>query len=186
MKQPETRPRGLEPEIAFARLTEIPADEITAHMNHPRVIEHMPLVTNDWDRQRCAAFIAAKEAGWKRDGLGHWAILCDGAYAGWGGFQKEGDEWDFGLVLTPERFGLGVAISRNALAFARADRRIPYVTFLLPPSRRHLRGLARLGAVYLGEVDYEGRRFLKFRMETNGAAPGHPGIGISAPIEGTS
>ena len=94
----------------------------------------------------------AKEACWQRDGLGHWAILCNGAYAGWGGFQREGDEWDFGLVLKPGSFGLGVPITVKALAFARDDDRIPFVTFLLPPSRKHLRWLDRLGAVFIGDV----------------------------------
>lgn len=155
-----------EPEIAFVRLTEIDSGEIMAHMSDPRVAEHMPLLTGPWDRAACYAFVAAKEACWMRDGLGHWAILADGAYVGWGGFQKEGDEWDFGLVLKPERFGLGARVTRNALAFARYDERIPFVTFLLPPSRNNLGALDRLGARFVGEVDYEGRTFRKFRLDT--------------------
>lgn len=79
--------------ISFARLTSVPMDEIVAHMSDPRVAEHMPLLTSAWDRQAAVDFVAAKEACWKRDGLGHWAILRDGVYVGWGGFQKEGDEW---------------------------------------------------------------------------------------------
>ena len=154
------------PEIAFARLTEIDLDEITAHMSDARVAEHLPLLTGTWDLATSKVFVEAKEACWRRDGLGHWAILADGAYAGWGGFQKEADEWDFGLVLKPDRFGLGVRIAREMLAFARADARIPHVTFLLPPSRRHLGALRRLGAVFVGEVDYAGAAFLKFRLET--------------------
>lgn len=153
-------------DIAFARLPAIRPEEIAAHMSDPRVAAHMPLLTGPWDRAAAAAFVAAKEARWRRDGLGHWAILCDGRYAGWGGFQNEGGEWDFGLVLRPEAFGLGTAIARKALAFARADDRIPYVTFLLPPSRQRLGALARLGARPVGEVDYEGARFRKFRLET--------------------
>ena len=43
-------------------------------------------------------FVAAKEECWDRDGLGHWAILSNNRYIGWGGFQKEGDEWNFGLA----------------------------------------------------------------------------------------
>jgi len=152
--------------IAFVRLTEVPPEAIRAHMSDPRVTEHMPLAGFEWTARSCAAFIAAKEARWKRDGLGHWAILRDGAYVGWGGFQKEGQEWDFGLVLRPECFGLGGRIARQALVFARADPRIPFVTFLLPPSRRHLAGLARLGARSLGAVEYDGERFLKFRLDT--------------------
>ncbi|MEX0349988.1 MAG: GNAT family N-acetyltransferase [Paracoccaceae bacterium] len=155
------------PEITFTRLPEIAPDEIISHMSDPRVAEHMPLLTFQWDQAAVASFVADKEACWHRDGLGHWAILSDGAYVGWGGFQKEGEEWDFGLVLKPDRFGLGTRIARKAIAFATADERIPYVTFLLPPSRRNRGALARLGAKQVGETTYEGADFLKYRLETN-------------------
>ncbi|MBN9886439.1 GNAT family N-acetyltransferase [Salipiger abyssi] len=155
------------PEIAFARLTDIAPERINAHMSDPRLAEHMPLLgRTPWTDDSCAGFVRAKEAYWARDGLGHWAILHGGKYVGWGGFQKEGTEWDYGLVLAPERFGLGARVTRQALDFARADPRIPYVTFLLPPSRRHLGGLARLGAMRLGEIAYDGETFLKFRLDT--------------------
>lgn len=158
-----TTPR---PRISFARLSEIAPAAIAAHMSDPRLAAHMPLLKGVWDSARTAEFVAMKEAHWTRDGLGHWAILADGAYAGWGGFQREGDEWDYGLVLKPQLFGLGAAITRKAIAFARADPRIAFVTFLLPPSRRHLGALARLGAGFVAEIDHEGERFLKFRLET--------------------
>lgn len=135
-------------------------------MSDPRVSEHLPLATFPWDQEAAARLVAAKQAAWQRDGLGHWAIRCDGAYVGWGGFQKEGDEWDFGLVLRPGAFGLGAAITRKALDVARADPRIPFVTFLLAPSRQGLRALHRLGAQSLGPVEHGGARFLKFRLET--------------------
>ena len=154
------------PEIRFVRLSEIALDEITAHMSDPRLAEHMPLLKGQWTPEKSVAFVAAKQDCWQRDGLGHWAILVDGAYVGWGGFQKEGAEWDFGLVLRPDRFGLGARIAKKALDMARADKRIDFVTFLLPPSRRHLRGLDRLGAVFVGEIDYEGSMFRKYRLET--------------------
>ncbi|MBU1280242.1 MAG: GNAT family N-acetyltransferase, partial [Alphaproteobacteria bacterium] len=66
----------------------------------------------------------------------------------------------------PDHFGLGVKIAKKALDFAREDARIPYVTFLLPPSRRHLGALRRMGAQQVGDILYEGNRFLKFRLET--------------------
>ncbi|MAZ16383.1 GNAT family N-acetyltransferase [Oricola sp.] len=151
--------------IAFTRLGEIDIAEITAHMSDPRVAEHMPLLTGRWDDAASRAFVEAKEARWRRDGLGHWAILCDGAYVGWGGFQKEGDEWDYGLVLKPDRFGLGARITREALEFARSDDRIAFVTFLLPPSRKKLGALERIGARFVGEADHEGEAFLKYRLD---------------------
>ena len=153
-------------EITFVRLPAIAPEDIVAHMSDPRVAEHMPLLTSGWDAASVRKFVAAKEACWQRDGLGHWAILSDGEYVGWGGFQKEGAEWDYGLVLKPEAFGLGARISRKAIRFARADARIPFITFLLPPSRRNLGALDRLGAAFSGEVDYDGATFLKYRLDT--------------------
>ena len=155
--------------ITFARLTEVPQELILEHMSDPRVAEHMPLLSTKWDRETVAKFVAGKEARWRRDGLGHWAILCNGAYVGWGGLQKEGDEWDFGLVLKPDCFGLGARIAKKAIAFAKADERIPFVTFLLPPSRKNFRALERLGARFVGETEYEGCVFRKFRLETPSA-----------------
>ena len=152
--------------IRFVRLTEVSRDEILTHMSDARVAKHLPLMTRRWDELSVAEFIAAKEASWRRDGLGHGAILHDGAYVGWGGFQKEGSEWDFGLVLKPDSFGLGPPIARAAIAFARADARIPFVTFLLPPSRRNLGALGRLGATFVGRVEHAGAPFLKYRLET--------------------
>ncbi|MEM8814000.1 MAG: GNAT family N-acetyltransferase [Pseudomonadota bacterium] len=156
----------MKPKISFARLPTIDPEEIVAHMSDPRVAEHMPLLTFAWDEAAVSNFVATKEACWQRDGLGHWAILSDDRYVGWGGFQKEGEEWDYGLVLRPDAFGLGVRISKKAIAFAVADERIPFVTFLLPPSRTRLGALDRLGAGFVGEVEHEGKVFLKYRLQT--------------------
>lgn len=153
-------------ELEFVRLLEIDPAEILAHMSDPRVAEHMPLLKFTWNAETVARFVAKKEESWRRDGLGHWAFLSDDRYVGWGGFQKEGAEWDFGLVLRPDMFGLGPRISRKAIDFAISDERIPSVTFLLPPSRTHLRALERLGAWQIGQVDYDGATFIKFQLAT--------------------
>lgn len=154
-------------DIRFLRLTEVPPEAILEHMRDPRVAEHMPLLTFEWTPETVTGFVAAKEACWARDGLGHWAFVVDGAYVGWGGFQKEGEEWDFGLVLIPDAFGLGAKITQKALSFARSDARIPFITFLLPPSRKHLGALGRMGAELVGEIEYDGAVFRKFRLEMN-------------------
>lgn len=154
------------PALRFVRLTEIPPADLVAHMSDPRLRAHMPLLTGSWGESEVQAFVRAKEACWARDGLGHWAFLADGRYVGWGGFQKEGGEWDFGLVLRPQDFGVGRRITQAALDFARSDPRIPYVTFLLPPSRRNLGALHRIGAQSAGRQDHSGATFLKFRLDT--------------------
>ncbi|MEL6979110.1 MAG: GNAT family N-acetyltransferase [Pseudomonadota bacterium] len=157
----------MEDEISFVRLTEIDPSEIAAHMSDPRLARHMPLLTADWDAKTASNFIIEKERYWARDGLGHWAIMSRDRYVGWGGFQKEGDEWDFGLVLKPDAFGLGRRIMRRSIDFAIADGRIPSVTFLLPPSRQNLGALLKLGARHVGEIDHDGVKFMKFRLDTN-------------------
>lgn len=156
----------LKNQISFVRLTEVDPTEILHHMSDPRVTEHLPLSTFEWDMAAVEKFTAMKEDCWTRDGLGHWAILSDGRYIGWGGFQKEGNEWDFGLVLRSDAFGLGNRVSKIALDYARTDERIPFVTFLLPPSRKHLSALSRIGARQIDVIDYGGAKFLKFRLET--------------------
>lgn len=153
-------------DITFARLSDVPPGEILDHMSDPRVAEHMPLATFAWDAEAVDRFVAMKEACWARDGLGHWAFLDGGVYVGWGGFQNEDGEWDFGLVLRPDRFGLGPRIAKAALDFAKREAKIPFVTFLVPPSRRNLGALERLGARFLGEVDYAGATFRKYRLDT--------------------
>ncbi|KIC40741.1 hypothetical protein RA27_13355 [Ruegeria sp. ANG-R] len=152
--------------LTFARLSEVDPEGILSHMSDPRLAEHLPLLSSTWDKAAVNRFVQVKEECWARDGLGHWAILQGDTYVGWGGFQKEGNEWDYGLVLRPEYFGLGARITRQAITFAIADPRIPFVTFLLPLSRRHLGALARLGAHYVGEIEYEGAKFRKYRMNT--------------------
>ena len=116
-----------------------------------------------WDGERIANFVRQKEQCWARDGLGHWAILIDQAYAGWGGFQKEGGDWDFGLVLRPEYFSLGRVIFEEALGWLAAHRDVGEVTFLLPQSRSR-RVPERLGAKFRGEVTYAGTCFTKWSL----------------------
>lgn len=157
-------------EVSFVRLPEISPDEIVAHMSDPRVARYMPLLTSNWDREAVANFVAAKEACWRHDGLGHWAILYNDSYVGWGGFQKEGDEWDYGLVLKAQSFGLGMLVSRKAINFAIADERIPFVTILLPPARKNFGALTKFGAKFVDEVEHTGVKFLKFRVETKNHA----------------
>jgi hypothetical protein len=53
------------------------------------------------------------------------------------------------------------------LAIARSDPRIPCITFLLPPSRRNVGALGRMGAELVGEVEYDGAVFRKYRLDTS-------------------
>lgn len=153
--------------ISFGHLTDVAPATLIAHMSDPRMAAHMPLLEGPWDQDDVARFLTAKQACWQRDGLGHWAIFHDLEYVGWGGFQKEDEDWDYGLVLRPECFGLGMAITKKALEFARSDPRIPSVTFLLPPTRTKLAAFTRIGAVFEKSIHYENEMFRRFRLPTS-------------------
>jgi RimJ/RimL family protein N-acetyltransferase len=153
-------------ELSFHPLSEIPATELLALLTDPEVRRHMPLAGNDWDAESAAAWARAKDAQWLENGYGPWAIRIDGEFAGWGGFQREGDEADLGLVLLPGHWGHGAAIFRE-LVRRGARMQIRNVTIMLPPSRARLKGLARLGFEPAGELDYAGQRFLKFRLRAS-------------------
>ncbi|UZD92306.1 GNAT family N-acetyltransferase [Cognatishimia activa] len=151
----------------FLRLTEIPTAAIREHMSDPRVAKHLPLMTKtSWQDSDVEALIASKEACWTKDGLGHWGILSGDTYLGWGGFQKEAEEWDFGLVLHPDHFGHGLKIAHQALRYAVQHPDISEVTFLLAPSRKNLSALSRYGAEFIGDVSHADQTFLKFRLPT--------------------
>ena len=149
--------------IRFVPLASIAPADLVHMLNDPDVRRHMPLAGEDWDELRASAWAKAKDAQWERNGYGPWAILIGDAFAGWGGFQQEGDEADLGLVLLPQYWGHGVTIFRQMIRRGNAMG-IANVTVLLPPSRVRLKGLARLGFVPAGEIDYGGHRFLKFRL----------------------
>jgi hypothetical protein len=149
--------------MAFSlhRFAEIPVMDWMVLLNHPDVIRHMPLADTRWDENAVTDWAQGKDAQWQENGYGPHAIRVGGRFAGWGGFQREGDEADFALVLLPQYWGLGACIFRSLMQ-GRSRLGIGAVSVLLPPSRRHTRGLARYGFTFAGTLDYEGQRFLKF------------------------
>lgn len=151
-------------DITFHPLSEIPASELVALLTDPDVRRHMPLAGDDWNLENAAGWARAKDAQWQEYGYGPWAIRIGGDFAGWGGFQKEGDEADLGLVLLPGQWGHGASIFRE-LVRRGAQMQIRNVTIMLPPSRVRLKGLVRLGFEPAGELDYAGQHFLKFRLK---------------------
>ena len=157
--------------VTFERLTAEHRDALMAQMCDPRVTRHLPLLTKPWDDRLCDDFLAAKNRCWQRDGLGHWAIFFQGRYVGWGGFQREGADWDYGLVLVPGAFGLGRTITRAALEFADRDPRISSVSFLLPQSRGGGNLLKRIGATETGPVKHAGQDFTRYVLKTGRDGP---------------
>lgn len=150
-------------DITFTRLTEAPFEEVVRILNEPRITRHMPL-SSPFDPDDARSWISAKDSQWEENGYGPWAIMIDGAFAGWGGFQREEDGPDFGLVLLPEFWGSGLEISRRILRWGFEAGEFPEVSVLLPTTRRPERVLKGHGFEPMGEIDYDGIPFLRFRL----------------------
>jgi RimJ/RimL family protein N-acetyltransferase len=97
--------------VTFHPLAETATADLVRLLNDPDVARHMPLSTATWDEEKAIGWAKGKDLQWQRNGFGPWAIRIDGAFAGWGGFQKEGDEADLGLVLFPRYWGSGLELS---------------------------------------------------------------------------
>ena len=100
------------PQIEFVRLTEVPLAPVVELINEPRNARHMPLA-GTFTEQAAAEWVRAKDGQWESNGYGPWAVLVDGEFAGWGGFQREENGADFALVLSPAHWGQWHGRSRS-------------------------------------------------------------------------
>jgi RimJ/RimL family protein N-acetyltransferase len=148
----------------FRPLSTIPAAIWLTLLNDHDVSRHMPLAGDSWTEQAASDWAAAKDAQWQQNGFGPWAILVDGAFAGWGGFQQEDTDIDFALVLLPAYWGYGRALHDAMIAKGFGELGFESFTIMLPPSRTRLKSLRRVGYQSEGELEYAGHRFLKFRL----------------------
>lgn len=153
-----------EPEISFVRLPEVDIDAVVELLNEPRNARHMPLAGDPWTAESAADWVAAKDAQWESHGYGPWAILIDGGFAGWGGFQAEENGADFALVLAPEFWGFGEAVARRALGAGFTELGLTDILIALPYSRNPGRVVARFGFEPDGEVSYGDARFRQYRL----------------------
>ena len=150
-------------QIAFARLPDIPLAQVTALLNEPRNARHMPL-SGTFTEDSARDWVQAKDAQWDEHGYGPWAVLVEGNFAGWAGFQHEENGADFALVLLPRHWGRGGAITRAALDQGFAELGLDAVIIALPFTRSPDRVVARFGFVPDGEVAYGGSSFRQYRL----------------------
>lgn len=143
--------------ITFARLPEIPPNEIIAHMSDHRVAQHMPLLTFAWDSQTLAEFVSAKEERWRRDGLGQaWALghPCERCLCRMGWISEGGRRMGFrlGAEATMLRARWADHQKRTRIRQSRREnslRDISSATLAQEPggtcpARRELRGRGRV------------------------------------------
>lgn len=143
--------------------------EYVALLLHPLVRKHMPLTGDTFDEMECKEWIKGKEEQWLKFGYGPWAFVVDGRFAGWGGLQNEAGDADLGLVLFPEFWGMGKTITLEVLSRAFGEMGIESVTVHFPPSRKHIRGLLRLGFQVDGETRIDGQLFIRYRLDRSRA-----------------
>lgn len=132
-------------------------------LNEPRNARHLPLFEKFRD-ESAADWVHGKDAQWAAHGYGPWAVLLNGDFAGWGGFQRKENGADFALVLSPQYWGNGAEITRVALDRGFADLGLAEVIMALPYTRNPTRAVARYGFVPDGEVTYGGAPFRQYRL----------------------
>ena len=151
------------PQVDLVRLTEVPLDAVHALLDEPRLRRHMPL-SSDVTREEAASWVRDKDSQWQTHGYGPWAVLVDGAFAGWAGFQAEEAGADLAIVLLPEHWGSGQLVAERALDRGFGELGLAEVVIALPLTRRPERVVGRLGFVPDGEVSYGGERFGQYRL----------------------
>jgi len=76
----------------------------------------------------------------------------------------EAGEADLALVLYPKYWGSGRTIYQEIINRAFTSMCLTSITILLPPSRKRIRGIFRLGFKEDGEFNVDGVHFLRFRL----------------------
>ena len=149
--------------ITFSRLPEAPFDDVFRLINEPRNARHMPLFS-PFTPEEARDWIAGKDGQWTENGYGPWAVFIDDELVGWGGFQREEDGADYGLVLFPEFWGHGLEITRAALSRGFIEFDFEEIYALLPLTRNADRAMGRVGFEALGVIDYDGIPFRQYRL----------------------
>ncbi|MCY1452140.1 hypothetical protein D9M71_690430 [compost metagenome] len=90
--------------------------------------------------------------------------MVDKKFAGWGGLQQTEGDADLALVLHPDYWGLGKAIYDEIVRRAFQEMGLESVTVLLAPTRTRIKGVLRVGFQPDGEVNVDGKRFVRYRL----------------------
>lgn len=149
--------------ITFGFLREVPISDLIDLHTDPRVLRHLPLAREQFDKAACRKWLAGKEGMWAAHGYGPWAIFVDGAFAGWGGLQPENGDADLALVLAAAYWGNGAVLCRKMLRVAFDEMGLESVTALLPLGRVRAKGMQRLGFQHDGQINMAGVEFYRYR-----------------------
>ncbi len=151
-------------EIEFVSLFEIEEQLIVDLMNNSMVSRYLPLLNEGFTAEDCRNFLESKKRLWDAYGYGPYAILIEGAFAGWGGLQYEDGEVDFALVLHPRYWGWGMNVFLAIKELAFHQMGIESITALLPLGRHNAKAIKRFGFIEEGLVDINDEQFFKYRL----------------------
>lgn len=154
-----------EMKIEFKRLSEVAQSAIIELMNNQLVRRQMPLMPDTFNENDCERFVTAKEELWTEHGYGPWAFVIDDQFGGWGGLQPENGEADLAIVLHPNYWGAGKEIYTEIVRRAFGDMGLETLTALLPPTRKKIKGLFKLGLQEDGALRVGGKCFLRYRLQ---------------------
>jgi RimJ/RimL family protein N-acetyltransferase len=157
------------PMFKFKALTDVDRVDVIALMQHPKVICHMPLLTEKFDEPKYKSFIAAKEKMWKESGYGPWAFIQNGTFMGWGGLQPVDCDVEIALVLHPNYWGYGKALYEKIIQYAFEIRHLKSVIILFPTSRTRIKAIFQLGFRLDGKYEFSGKQYIRYRLSASEA-----------------
>ena len=150
--------------IEFIRLTQVNKKDIIELMNNPKVVKHMPLASSKFDDKAYKKFIEEKETIWKKYGFGPFGFIIDKNFIGWGGLQPEQNDIEIAMVLNPNYWGYGRKIYERIINSAFHELKLKSIIILLPPSRKHIKGILKLGFKREALLKIDDVLFYRYRL----------------------
>ncbi|MCM8526989.1 MAG: GNAT family N-acetyltransferase [Lentisphaeraceae bacterium] len=150
--------------VKLSRLFNVDKTKLIELMNTPQVGVHLPLLSGEFTEYDCNRFLKSKKKIWDKYGYGPHAITINNEFAGWGGFQPEGKDVDFALILHPDFWGWGLKIFKKFRTIAFEEMGLKSISVLLPPSRLNAKAISKLGFQFESKVILDEENFIKYKL----------------------
>ncbi|MDP0498092.1 MAG: N-acetyltransferase [Verrucomicrobiota bacterium JB024] len=145
----------------FVDLADIDAEDLLALLNEAFLRKHL-VDHARFDKDSVREWVKEKRRLNALPGCRVRAIRVDGRLAGWCGIQPDDQRFELAIVLSRRAWGLGIAVFKVLMGWAREFGH-EEVVFHLLDSRPEYRSLARMAHKVHGS-ELSGRRFTTYRL----------------------
>ncbi|MFM7140070.1 MAG: hypothetical protein ACKOXS_07240 [Actinomycetes bacterium] len=145
--------------LHFKSLNEPSISEWLELFNDQKVKKHMPLADFSVDEDWIQSWIAKKLDSSKETPFEISSIWVEDKFAGWGGIQADGENFEVAIVLRPQYWGFGLEIYCNYInEYKNSGLANPLLVYL--PLTRKIDGIKkRLNFIELPNIQISGIEF---------------------------